>query len=88
MASRNKNEGRYVGKAAGMHRRLHAVGATPERSHYAGGDCEECGEDRVDGYVDDSGRAIHHEYGDYYWYSVATICRDCGHKSGFEDSSI
>jgi len=88
MISRNEREGRYVGKADGRHKRLHAKGTIPERSYYSGGDCENCGGDRVDGYCADSGRANHSEYGEYYYYEVDTICRDCGHKSGFSDSSI
>lgn len=88
MLSRNQREGKFVGKAAGMYRRIHADGVTPERTHYASGNCEKCDGHRVDGYCSDSGRSIHHEYGEYYWYEISTICRDCGHKSCFDDSSI
>lgn len=88
--SRNQREGVYIGVVLGRHQRLH-LGAplrslTPDDTQI----CDEChdGGWTLQQYCTRSGRGDHPEYGQYHWWEGEAICTICGHKTGWDDSSI
>lgn len=90
MASRNQREGVYIGLVRGRHQRLPL--GKPQRSlrHDDTSLCEEChdGDWTLRQYVTGAGWGDHPEYGQYRWWEGSAICTSCGHKTGWDDSSI
>lgn len=87
-APRNQREGVYVGVVLGRHQRLHL--GKPQRSLCPDDTqtCDVCHEWTLNQYATGAGYGDHPEYGQYRWWEGEAICTSCGHKTGWDDSSI